>query len=116
MSFVVFVSAGEIIVRLLEPTQNHNLFVARPGNPHLMNVPGAKGFFLGREVTINSAAYRGELKQKNKLSEFRILVFGDSHTFGIGVGDLDTYPAQLERYLIEKNYNVSILNMGIPDL
>ena len=58
MSFVVFVLAGEIIVRSLEPTNSNNLFVARPGNPHLMNVPGAKGFFLGREATINSAAYR----------------------------------------------------------
>jgi lysophospholipase L1-like esterase len=72
-----------------------------------------KGDFKN-EATINSQGYRGEkfsfLKNKDTT---RILILGDSITFGIGVTDQETYPAQLEAILQEKiKPQVEVINAG----
>ncbi|MCP3918676.1 MAG: hypothetical protein GY711_24280 [bacterium] len=46
-------------------------------------------------------------------SRFRIMVVGDSLTYGIGVDQDWTYSAQLQRAL-EDDYHVEVLNLGIP--
>ncbi len=48
-----------------------------------------------------------------KKTKPRILAIGDSCTFGIGVGDQDTWPAQLQTVLAEK-HNVEVVNAGVP--
>lgn len=45
---------------------------------------------------------------------FRILALGDSCTFGVGVDDDETWPAQLQRSLTEKNFSVEVINAGVP--
>lgn len=49
-------------------------------------------------------------------SKFTIVAFGDSITEGTygGAGTSETYPAILEKMLLEKQVNVGVINMGIP--
>jgi len=42
-----------------------------------------------------------------------ILVFGDSITAGYGISLPDAYPAQLERALLSRGYNVRVINAGV---
>jgi lysophospholipase L1-like esterase len=50
--------------------------------------------------------------------EFRVLCLGDSVTFGLGVGDDETWPANLERFLAGSprfaGRTVNVLNGGVP--
>lgn len=45
----------------------------------------------------------------------RIGCVGDSHTFGWGVEESETWPVQLERVLRERGYDVEVLNFGVPN-
>ena len=74
--------------------------------------PGFRGEFLGETVTINALGMRGpELRVPRPTGSRRILCFGDSITFGYGVGDDDTYPAFLGRALAERG--VEVANAGV---
>lgn len=44
--------------------------------------------------------------------KFRIIVVGDSLTYGYGVRDEQTYPSQIEAAL-KKNFRVEVLNLGV---
>ncbi len=48
-----------------------------------------------------------------KSNTFRIIVIGDSFTYGQGVAEKDTYPKILEN-LLKENYRVEVLNLGTP--
>lgn len=43
----------------------------------------------------------------------RIVAYGDSLTAGYGVALPEAFPAQLERALIKKGYNVEVINAGV---
>jgi lysophospholipase L1-like esterase len=45
---------------------------------------------------------------------FRIMAMGCSTTYGWGVADADSYPAQLERILVEQGHDVQVINAGQP--
>jgi lysophospholipase L1-like esterase len=45
----------------------------------------------------------------------RILALGDSYTFGLFVGDDETYPAVLERLFTEERRHVEVINAGYAD-
>ena len=67
-------------------------------------------------ITINSEGFRDYYYPQTKFNNtFRIVAFGDSHTFGLGVELNDSYPKQLEAML---NNNLTIkyevLNFGMP--
>lgn len=81
-------------------------------------VPNFQGLTYGVPLDINAAGYRGKLvdvEDSNK-NNFRILVFGDSNTFGLGVRADETYSAFLEKKLNETSNGVEfqVLNFGIP--
>lgn len=42
-----------------------------------------------------------------------ILAFGDSLTAGFGVDARDSYPARLQRLLVEKGYSYKVVNAGV---
>src|SRR5579862_3103939 len=59
-------------------------------------VPGFHGTFMGKSVTINSMGLRGgEVVLPKPPGLHRLVCFGDSITFGYGVGDDETYPFAL---------------------
>lgn len=66
----------------------------------------------------NSWGFRdGEIKKKNP-NTFRVLVVGDSFTFGHGISSNNkTYPKQLELYLRRKSAgsdtNIEVFNLGV---
>ncbi len=74
--------------------------------------PGYRGEFMGGSVTINRLGLRGDEVAPGRLARGRrLLMFGDSITFGYGVGDADTYPHQLGLRLAERN--VEVVNAGV---
>jgi lysophospholipase L1-like esterase len=52
--------------------------------------------------------------QHNSSGNVRILALGDSTTFGLGVDDHHTWPAQLRDMLEDLNLGVDITNAGVP--
>jgi lysophospholipase L1-like esterase len=72
-----------------------------PTTPHFVeNIPNAASSFLGVPVTINDIGLRGKaIQQAKPPGTFRVLVVGDSITFGYGVKDTEAYPQALERLL-----------------
>lgn len=74
--------------------------------------PGWGGEFMGQPVTISSRGLRGEeLRVPKPPGRRRVLCFGDSITFGYGVGDAETYPARLQAALADRGVEVG--NAGV---
>lgn len=72
--------------------------------------PGFRGSLLGKPVSINSLGLRGAETGPLK-GKAVICCFGDSITFGYGVGDSETYPFYLESMLNTKD--TVVLNCGV---
>jgi lysophospholipase L1-like esterase len=78
-------------------------------------VPGAaQAFYWQGQLTVKNeyGMRRSEPFPAKQADRFRIMVVGDSLTFGPGVAVEDTYPAVLEREL-GRDYRVEVLNLGI---
>jgi hypothetical protein len=77
--------------------------------PNLNN----KNAFNNKIVNINSQGIRGtnEYLYKKDSNKLRVLIFGDSFTFGTEVSDNETYPYYLQNMLPS---NTEIINMGVP--
>jgi hypothetical protein len=67
--------------------------------------------FRDKRLSSNSRGLRGRREHAPEIpfGLTRVLVFGDSFTFGENVSDQDTYPAQLEAVL----GNAEVLNFGV---
>ncbi len=82
-------------------------------------VPPHHGKFrtFGHSFTTNHLGFREKRFSHRKKSEtFRILIFGDSLTFGVGIDDDHRYSNVLEE-LFKINFpkkNIEVLNFGIP--
>jgi len=71
---------------------------------------------LPHHVHINSLGYRGtEFPRDKAAGELRIVMVGDSFTYGDFVNDGDTLPAQLERELARWRAGVRVINAGVGD-
>ncbi len=90
---------------------------------------GVRTFFKGTEdrgdieVRLNSRGYRGpEWADTAPRNTFRVVVLGDSSTFGLRVDEDSTYPQVVQRLLADRvrtaapasQARVEVLNMGIP--
>ena len=68
-------------------------------------------------IRTNSAGFRGpELPGTKRAGEFRILLLGDSYTFGFGVGDEDTFAHRLQEMIDSRAGvagRVSVINAGV---
>jgi len=74
--------------------------------------PGFEGRFQGHAVRIDQLGLRGpEVRVPKPPGRRRVLCFGDSITFGYGVGEEDTYPARLGARLAERG--VEVVNAGV---
>lgn len=80
------------------------------------NAPSRSGIDADISVSINSHGLRGpERSWEKPQNTRRIVVLGDSFTFGLGVSDEKTYPFVLEKLLAEYSPPYEVLNMGVSD-
>lgn len=114
---VVHEKRGSVLRPVKDPIL---LFVPRPGSTQEVlyrERPGA----VPRSVAmhVNDQGFRGELWSSPKPEGvFRIACLGDSHTFGFGVADHETWPVVLEEFLGESGSpgdlpRVEVLNAGV---
>ena len=64
------------------------------------------------EARINNLGLRGPDVDVDAHRRIRLLALGDSYTFGVGVGDAETFCAVLERTLGPQR--VEVINAGVP--
>jgi len=67
------------------------------------------------EYTINSQGFRDRIDHSHRMDEnqTRVLVLGDSFTFGFGVPYEFTWPVVFERLLLDHGYYVDVIKTGV---
>lgn len=84
-----------------------------PGAGH-EHAPGKTGVYMGVPVTINSAGWRDrEHSVEKENGTVRIMMLGDSLTFGWGARPEDITSYRLERLLNAKEKKFEVINTGI---
>jgi len=98
------------------PTREPQIVYLSDHEIRYVNLPNQKGWIDDGFVTINSLGFRGpEIRSPKPKGRFRVVVIGDSVTFGWGVGDTETFCAQLEG-LLHKSFpyrDVDVINLGV---
>lgn len=123
-SLVISLLGGEFIVRHVEPqptfgqSLKEGLSIFAPSDIVPFTVaPNQNSVHLGytrefnHRVATNSLGFRGvkEIEKQKPEGTYRILVIGDSMTFGWGVEDDETFVSVLER-----NLNAAAAEVGTP--
>ena len=124
---VCFFAGLEVVLRLVgvESTTETPRILARQmdvditfpfmhGDPELFwsPVPGFEGEFLGKRLRVNRLGLRGpEPPQARGPGTRRVVCFGDSITFGYGVGEDETYSHYLGQRLAPRG--VAVVNAGV---
>jgi lysophospholipase L1-like esterase len=111
----------EVLLRLLGPAEEvpglRRVHQARPDRPWLYGLlPGARSRHSRAnpvEYAVNADGFRDPSRAREKpAGTLRLLVLGDSVTFGFGVAREDTFPAQLELRLARRA-PAEVLNFGV---
>jgi lysophospholipase L1-like esterase len=80
--------------------------------------PGSRGTFVGCPISINSLGFRGPEFQASKDGAYRIVVLGESTTFGMTIQPDDKpWPELLEELIrerIKSARRVEVINGGVP--
>ena len=119
LSFITSAFFGEIMIRVF--VQNLRT------EPHLKNIyasnkfvgytnsPGFSANSNGVDINISEQLFRGIDKYgENNSSTFRILVLGDSQTFGLKIPENKTFVKILERKLnIDSSSKYEVINAGV---
>jgi lysophospholipase L1-like esterase len=78
------------------------------------HAPGAAAHLMGSDVKINSLRLRDrEIPYERTPGVLRILMIGDSVTFGWGVGQEETTSKRLEKLLNDANIRAEVINAGV---
>ena len=78
------------------------------------NIPNFQATTLGRPLNINSKGLRDrDYPHEKPAGTFRILVLGDSMTWGLGVADDEMFTEVLERRFAEDGAKVEVINTGV---
>jgi hypothetical protein len=124
-SLLVALTTAEVVTRLLEgldPGFNRYFFKLVDHGEKFVYDPdlgwrNAPEWSLDEPnltITINSHGLRGPERAYAKPAGVRrILILGDSYTFGYGVNDDETYPAYLETKLQAEQRPFQVINMGV---
>lgn len=111
----ILLLASELILRVF----GYGSYERYVSDPDLLWVlqPGQRSIthFGHKPVQVNSQGMRGdEFSPQKPPGKIRIISFGDSYTYGYGVGQDDTYPALLGQ-LLERGFpgEYEVLNAGV---
>jgi len=74
--------------------------------------PGASVRAWDTDIKINSQGFRGPEPSSDPATE-RVIVLGDSITFGNSLALEDTFPFQLQQRLVSQGRNLEVLNFGV---
>jgi lysophospholipase L1-like esterase len=74
--------------------------------------PGTATKARGKEIRINSRGFRG-LEPSSDPAVKRVIVLGDSITFGNNLALEETFPFQLQQQLATPGRNLEVLNFGV---
>ncbi len=89
-----------------------------PETMELIYPPFAEQHFETNEfhysVYVNSLGFRDRELPRERENAYRIVVIGDSYTYGWGVDIEDTWMRMLEADLRNEGYEIEILNLGKP--
>lgn len=77
------------------------------------HVPGGKAQLMGAAVTINGQGLRNAETGPKPQGARRILMLGDSVTFGWGVGQNETLPVRLAEELVRRGQPSEVINTGV---
>jgi len=120
-SLAVTAGVVELAVRWVNPQDLHRdegLWAPDPERAFRL-APGFRGTEVSHEfrvsIAINSRGLRDrEMAPAKPPGTVRMLVVGDSFTYGSGVAAADTYPKRLERLLAERaGVRVEVINAGV---
>ncbi len=76
--------------------------------------PNSRGYGWGTQISINRYGFRGRDYSLEKPKDvYRIVVLGDSITFGNNLPADQNYPAVLEKNFLKSNRPVEVLNLGL---
>ena len=102
---------------LFRPSELNDSFAFQPNASSFSPYkPGSVGKTHGNLVRINSLGFRGpEISMPKSENTFRILVLGDSVTFGQGVAESDMYTSLLQEELSSKfqRRSIEVVNLGV---
>ncbi len=135
---LAFVAAVlEIGLRLVQPGPPEKLspqitheYVARDAalgrlSDYYLMTPGQQAYHLNVAVSTNALGLRNpEVSAEKRPGCYRIVALGDSHTFGFGVEEHETWPRLLERKLRERwpgrpgrpGRDLEVINAGVQAL
>jgi acyl-CoA thioesterase-1 len=88
--------------------------LAVEGGAYVIMASGSEGYYE-RDFT-NGLGLRDPREPRALAGEPVVLTIGDSFTYGLGVPYADSYPAQLEQQLRQKNHDVAVINAGVPGI
>jgi hypothetical protein len=119
-ALVVAFGLAEVTVRLISPQEVGPVrFICHPELGSIpvplqrgeRRIPGVYTF----RYSNNSLGWRGPREYREaKQADYRVLCLGDSYTYGLGVNDDQTFPAQIEKVLRADQFSVEMLNAGCP--
>jgi hypothetical protein len=127
-SSILFFVLGEFFIRLTNLDikiiktnlyyQDENLALFQPSKnvkKIFEMIPNQKISIMGRDFEINNFGFRDKKRELDKGDKYRIIVVGDSNTFGQNVKDDETYTRLLEEKLnVKHGGKFEIWNAGIP--
>lgn len=88
--------------------------VAEHSDQGHLHIPNRSAHLMGVDVDINSHGHRSKEISINKPPGVtRIMMLGDSLTFGWGVPAEDTVSAQLENLFVKNDQQIEVINTGI---
>jgi lysophospholipase L1-like esterase len=111
---------AEIVLRALSPAADTpGLFVKTSTETEWSGRPGAQGLFAGAAVSFNRFGLRDRERSLERApGTTRIVVLGDSVTFGLGVAEARAFPRVTETLLNASSRHrllpVEVLNFGMP--
>lgn len=115
----VTVAAAELLVRLLVPSGSIALWLVRDPVYGYIQRPGVRQVwhYAATDVTwrvrINSLGMRGPECDLQRRDLRRVLLLGDSFTFGYGLDEDLTFAGQLRRMLNQDGQEWCVLNAGV---